>query len=29
MHWTVGSENPLANENVKYHESGKTQLGIP
>jgi hypothetical protein len=27
--WTVVSENPSANENVKYHESGKTQLGIP
>ena len=27
--WSVVSEKPLANENVKYHSSGKTQLGIP
>ena len=27
--WTVLSETPLANEKVKYHASGKTQLGIP
>ena len=27
--WTVVSEKPLENENVKYHSSGKTQLGIP
>ncbi len=27
--WTVVSEKPVANENVKYHSSGKTQLGIP
>ncbi len=27
--WSVLSENPLANENVKYHSSGKAQLGIP
>jgi len=27
--WSVISEKPLANENVRYHSSGKTQLGIP
>jgi hypothetical protein len=27
--WTVVSEKPLVNENVKYHSSGKAQLGIP
>ncbi len=27
--WKVLNENPSANENVKYHSSGKTQLGIP
>ncbi len=27
--WSVVSEKPLANERVKYHFSGKTQLGIP
>ena len=27
--WSVVSEKPLTNENVKYHTSGKTQLGIP
>lgn len=27
--WIVLDERPSANENVKYHESGKTQLGIP
>ena len=27
--WKVLKENPSANENVKYHSSGKTQLGIP
>jgi len=27
--WSVVSEKPLPNENVKYHSSGKTQLGIP
>jgi hypothetical protein len=27
--WSVVSEKPLANENVRYHSSGKTQLGIP
>ena len=27
--WSVISEKPLPNENVKYHSSGKTQLGIP
>ena len=27
--WSIISENPLANEKVKYHSSGKTQLGIP
>ena len=27
--WSVVGEKPLANENVRYHSSGKTQLGIP
>jgi alpha-L-fucosidase 2 len=27
--WSVVSEGPKANENVKYHSSGKRQLGIP
>ena len=27
--WQVTGENPLPNENVKYHPSGKVQLGIP
>ena len=27
--WSVVSEKPLVNDNVKYHSSGKTQLGIP
>ena len=27
--WKVLNENPSANENIKYHSSGKTQLGIP
>ena len=27
--WSVIAEKPSANENVKYHPSGKTQLGIP
>ena len=27
--WTVIAEKPAANENVKYHPSGKAQLGIP
>lgn len=27
--WSLVSEKPLANEKVKYHSSGKTQLGIP
>jgi len=27
--WSVVAEKPSANENVKYHPSGKTQLGIP
>jgi alpha-L-fucosidase 2 len=27
--WSVAGEKPLPNENVKYHPSGKTQLGIP
>ena len=27
--WSVVSEKPAANENVRYHSSGKTQLGIP
>ena len=27
--WSIISEKPLANENVKYHSSGKAQLGLP
>lgn len=27
--WLVEREHPITNENVKYHLSGKTQLGIP
>jgi len=27
--WSVVSEKPLLNENVKYHSSGKAQLGLP
>ena len=27
--WSVVPENPRENETVKYHSSGKTQLGIP
>lgn len=27
--WKVSGENPKANENIKYHSSGKTQLGLP
>ena len=27
--WSVVAEEPSPNENVKYHSSGKTQLGIP
>jgi hypothetical protein len=27
--WKLLKGNPSANENVKYHSSGKTQLGIP
>jgi hypothetical protein len=27
--WSVVGESPSTNEQVKYHESGKTQLGIP
>lgn len=27
--WSAVSEKPLANEKVKYHSSGKTQLGLP
>ena len=27
--WSLIAEKPSANENVKYHPSGKTQLGIP
>jgi len=27
--WTALSENPLPNEQVRYHSSGKTRLGIP
>ena len=27
--WTTTAENPLPNEKVRYHTSGKTQLGIP
>ena len=29
QNWSVIGEKPAANENVKYHSSGKTQLGIP
>ncbi|MEX2232382.1 MAG: hypothetical protein WD824_09495 [Cyclobacteriaceae bacterium] len=27
--WSIVSEKPLTNENVKYHSSGKAQLGLP
>jgi alpha-L-fucosidase 2 len=27
--WSVNSENPAANEKIRYHSSGKAQLGIP
>jgi len=27
--WTVSGENPSPNETVKYHSSGKAQLGLP
>jgi alpha-L-fucosidase 2 len=27
--WLIKGEEPSANENVKYHSSGKTRLGIP
>ncbi|HPT33004.1 MAG TPA: hypothetical protein PLW67_14240, partial [Prolixibacteraceae bacterium] len=27
--WTVTAENPVPNQQVKYHSSGKTRLGIP
>ncbi|MDP2337021.1 MAG: hypothetical protein Q8N05_11355 [Bacteroidota bacterium] len=27
--WSVVSEKPLPNENVRYHSSGKAQLGLP
>ncbi len=27
--WTVTAENPASNQQVKYHSSGKTRLGIP
>ena len=27
--WSIISEKPMANENVKYHSSGKAQLGLP
>ncbi len=27
--WTIVGEKPIENEKVKYHSSGKTQLGIP
>ncbi len=27
--WSVVSEKPLPNGNVRYHSSGKTQLGLP
>ena len=27
--WTIVGEEPIENEKVKYHSSGKTQLGIP
>jgi hypothetical protein len=26
--WSILNEKPSANENVKYHSSGKTQLGL-
>ena len=29
VEWSVISEMLVANENVKYHSSGKTRLGIP
>ena len=29
QNWSVVGEKPVANENVKYHSSGKAQLGIP
>ncbi len=29
LNWSVVGEKPAANENVKYHPSGKAQLGIP
>jgi hypothetical protein len=28
-HWVIKKEEPKPNENVKYHSSGKTRLGIP
>ncbi len=27
--WTTTAENPLPNEKIRYHSSGKTRLGIP
>jgi hypothetical protein len=27
--WSIKEENPEPNENVRYHSSGKTRLGIP
>jgi hypothetical protein len=27
--WIIKEESPLPNENVRYHSSGKTRLGIP
>ncbi len=29
QNWSVVGEKPVPNENIKYHSSGKTQLGIP
>jgi hypothetical protein len=27
--WLIKEEEPVANEMVRYHSSGKTRLGIP
>lgn len=27
--WSVAAENPLPNDEIKYHSSGETQLGLP
>ena len=29
QNWSVVAESPVANEKVKYHSSGKAQLGLP